>query len=205
MKNGFLEIFDKQSLSIGLWIAKHGLSANMITSVGLVFAALGLNFVSVGKFNLALLFFFLNRFADILDGTLARAKGIKPFGIFLDAFADLLSYGFFLWGFVVYNPLQNGGAISFLLVSFYVFSGALLIYAFLLKANFFHFNRSDAKAAIISVLNNTDIFLCVLLLLVFPSYVIWIAGLFGILFSVKSLLVLSKAYYNLEILKKGKI
>ena len=182
---------------------RYGVSANMVTSAGLAFAGLGLNFAALGATKLALLCFLINRLADVLDGAVARLGGIRPFGIFYDLFADYASYGLFLWGFILLNPQTNASAGAFLFLTLLLSGISLLGYA-LASNKPLPFLNFDTKSCLLGAAHNLDMFLAVLCFCLLPEFFTMTAIFFGGLLTLKSLLVLSNAYYVLEISKKGK-
>jgi len=193
---------DEKTSKIAKVLVKYGISANLITTIGLGFAILGLNFVALGATYWALFCFFMNRIADLLDGAVARLKQIRPFGVFYDLFADYCAYGLFLWGFVLFNPDDYAPSGAFLLLMFLLSAVSLLGYALTAKLPLLSLNL-NSKSCLLSLTHNLDMFLMIMLLCLLPQFFIVLSIFFGGLLALKSLLVLSSAYYSLEISKKG--
>jgi len=73
-------------------MARVGINANTITIFGFLMGLGAVGFIADAQYGKAVFFLALNRFADILDGILARVKGQTPLGGFLDASLDLIVY-----------------------------------------------------------------------------------------------------------------
>ena len=96
-------------------MSRIGINPNTITIVGFCMGMAAAAFVADAQYAKAVLFLVLNRFADILDGILARIKGQTPLGGFLDASLDLLVYAAIPLGFALARQ-QDSLAAMFLLV-----------------------------------------------------------------------------------------
>ena len=115
--------------ALGARIAACGVTADMVTLIGL---GLGLTAAGAAAFGaplLALALIMLNRLADGLDGAVARVGGASPFGGFLDLSADFLFYGAIPLGFAFANPDANALAAAALLFGFIANGSAFLAYA----------------------------------------------------------------------------
>ncbi|WP_281708811.1 CDP-alcohol phosphatidyltransferase family protein [Phaeobacter italicus] len=126
----------------GAVIARAGISANQVTLLGLALGLLSAVMIACGLFALALLPLLLSRLADGLDGAVARASEPSDFGGYLDITCDFLFYGAVPLAFVLADPVQNGVAGAFLLMTFYVNGTSFLGYAVLAEK---HKMKSDAR------------------------------------------------------------
>ncbi len=197
------DIFYHKFSKSAKWLIKHNINANIITFCGIMIAITGLNFLALQSYFAALVCLLLNRICDILDGMCARLKNITKFGIFFDIFADYTSFSLFLWGFILSNPEQNSVSGSFMLVCLIISAVALLSYALISKQDFKKINQSGIKICIWGHLQNFDTFVALTLMCIFEQYFLMIAIFFGLLLLGKSLIIISKAYYSLEIENKG--
>ena len=200
LKNHIVFTIDR----LGSYLSQAHISANMITALGVLFALLGLNFASLGNFQLTLLCFIINRLCDILDGAIARCTHQSRFGAFFDMCADLISYALFVWGFILYAPSSFAAGGSFLLLSFFANVVTLLSYAIISKQKFLDLHSSLKPLYSINVFNYTDMFFAVFLICLIPHWFIPISIFFGLLLNAKSLLLISRAYFVLDIEQKGK-
>jgi len=116
---------------IGGQIARSGLSANMVTLIGLAFGLAGAGAIVVGHFLLAVALILASRLADGLDGAVARAQGVTDFGGYLDISCDFVFYAAIPLAFVMFDTAMNGLAGAVLLAAFYINGASFLGYAIL--------------------------------------------------------------------------
>ncbi len=115
--------------TLGERVAMMGISANQVTSFGLgVSVAAGVA-IALGWFIAALVFIALSRFADGLDGAIARATRKTDLGGYLDIVFDFVFYAAVPLGFVLYDPAANGIAGAVLLAAFYINGATFLAFA----------------------------------------------------------------------------
>lgn len=195
--------FYQQFYNWAKWLTNHNISANLVTLCGIIFAILGLNFLALDSFLLAFFCLILNRICDILDGMCARLKQITPFGVFFDILADYSSFALFIWGFVLANPAINSAAGVFYLVTLNISAVSLLAYALISKQDYKKINQSAVKICLWGNIQNFDTFIALCLMLFLYQHFMPIAVFFGLLLLGKSLIIVSKAYYILEINGKG--
>jgi phosphatidylglycerophosphate synthase len=134
-------IIDPLLNQLGVGIARAGLSANMVTLIGLGVGLMGAAAIVAGQFYLALALIVASRVADGLDGAVARATKVSDFGGYLDITADFLFYGAIPLAFVLFDPTSFGAAGAFLLTSFYVNGASFLGFSVLAEKKAM---RSDA-------------------------------------------------------------
>jgi phosphatidylglycerophosphate synthase len=116
---------------IGGSIARVGLTANMVTLIGLAFGLAAAGAVVAGHFLLAVALILASRVADGLDGAVARAHGVTDFGGYLDITCDFAFYAAIPLAFILHDPGTNGVAGAILLASFYINGASFLGYAIL--------------------------------------------------------------------------
>ncbi len=107
----------------GRILAGSGITANTVTLIGLALGLLSAGLIALAQTGPALAVLLLSRFADGLDGAVARATRTTDFGGYLDISADFLFYGAIPFGFALLAPETNAVPAAFLLLSFY-FNGA---------------------------------------------------------------------------------
>ncbi|NJS39044.1 MAG: CDP-alcohol phosphatidyltransferase family protein [Rhodobacteraceae bacterium] len=116
----------------GRWLAARGASANAVTFAGLGLGLLAAGILAVGLSGLLVVVPLLaSRLADGLDGAVARASGKTDFGGYLDIVCDFAFYAAIPLAFVLRDPMANGAAGAFLLLTFYVNGATFLGYAIL--------------------------------------------------------------------------
>ena len=82
---------------------RHNADPNVITSVGLIFAAFSAVFAGSGRFVLAGIFLLLSGWFDTLDGSIARRSGrVSKFGALFDSVLDRYSEMLVYFGFAFY-------------------------------------------------------------------------------------------------------
>jgi phosphatidylglycerophosphate synthase len=85
-------------------LVARGIGADQISLAGFVLGALAVPALAFGQFGLALGLVALNRFADGLDGAVARLNGPTDRGAFLDIALDFLFYALVPLGFAIASP-----------------------------------------------------------------------------------------------------
>ena len=103
MKQGIKRAVRATVDPLGRRLAQLGLSANLVTLLGLLFAAVA----AYGFFRedgpLAFVFLLASGLADLLDGAVARARNLRgtPFGAALDSTLDRYGEGLVLGGILI--------------------------------------------------------------------------------------------------------
>ncbi len=100
------------------WLAARGVSADQISIAGFGMGIAACLAVCAQAFWLALVLLLLNRFADGLDGAVARLTAPTDRGAFLDITLDFLFYAAFPLGFAVAAPEVNALPAAILIASF---------------------------------------------------------------------------------------
>lgn len=96
------EKFKKSEIITGNVFAKLGLSPNQYTCMSILFAILSFYFLTKANLALALVFFIVSAFLDLIDGAVARItdKATKK-GAYLDTIFDRYVEGIVLLGFLL--------------------------------------------------------------------------------------------------------
>lgn len=76
----------------GRWLARHGVSANSATILGMLIGIGAAYAVAQGLFYVGLALILVNRIIDGLDGAIARASTLTDFGGYLDIVGDFVFY-----------------------------------------------------------------------------------------------------------------
>lgn len=174
------QIIDPPLNSLGQQIASFGVSANLVTFVGLGFGIAAAVTIAFGATYLALIPLLLSRLADGLDGAVARATGKTDFGGYLDIVCDFLFYGLVPMAFVWMEP-QNAASGAFLLASFYFNGASFLGYAILAEKHGLETKAQGIKSLYYSngLLEGTETIVFFVLLCLFPSAFPVLAWIFG--------------------------
>ena len=109
-------------------LANWGVKADQITLVGFVVGVMVVPALAFEAYFLALLLLLINRFADGLDGAVARQTNPTDRGAFLDISCDFLFYALFPLGFAFTDPV-NALPAAVLITSFVGTGSSFLAYA----------------------------------------------------------------------------
>ncbi|MEA3217716.1 MAG: CDP-diacylglycerol---glycerol-3-phosphate 3-phosphatidyltransferase [Acidimicrobiia bacterium] len=94
---------------VGSALRRTGISADLVTVVGIVMAAACAVAIGTGRFRLALLLLILTGVPDALDGAVAKASGTtSKRGAFFDSVADRLTDALLFGGIAWYLAGRNG-------------------------------------------------------------------------------------------------
>jgi phosphatidylglycerophosphate synthase len=105
------------------------LSANSITALGFVCGLASAVATARGRMDVALFFLLANRFADGLDGAVARQRQtVSNFGAYADIVADFLIWSILPLSFICLSP-DNAVAAAILLSSFAMSMTVFLAFA----------------------------------------------------------------------------
>ncbi|QDY71484.1 CDP-alcohol phosphatidyltransferase family protein [Qingshengfaniella alkalisoli] len=168
---------------LGGILAASGVKADMVTAAGLVLGLLSAAVIALGAPGWALLPLLASRFADGLDGAVARATQRTDFGGYFDIAADFLFYGAVPMGFVWLDPAQNGAAGAFLLTSFYFNGSSFLGFAILAERRKMESDARGLKSLYFTggLLEGTETIVFFILLCLLPQWFAPLAWLFGTL------------------------
>ncbi len=175
--------------ALGRRLAAGGVSADAVTLAGLTLGLAAAVAVAFGAFLLALALIAGSRFADGLDGAVARAQGPSDFGGYLDITADFVFYGAIPLAFVLHDPAANGAAGAFLLASFYVNGASFLGYAILAEKRGLRTRSHGVKSLYFTagLLEGTETIFFFAALCLWPQHFAPLAWAFGALCLVTAL------------------
>ena len=201
-----IECMQNNINKLGAKLAKIGITANMVSVCGFVIGMLAVNCLANNAYGWALLLILINRLGDALDGAIAKIKGKTEFGMFLDVVLDYIFYAGVIFGFALANPVENALVAVFLLFSFTASACTMLAYG--LVAYF-------RGAKISEVLNESPFYLggwaqgaetitALLLLCLVPNWFVPVAMILGFWCLLKTLVIISSAYYSFVVQSRGK-
>ena len=167
---------------VAQFLHKTNITANQITIAGFLLGLTAIPLLALHYFIPALIMIVINRFADGLDGAIARDRGITDFGGYLDIVLDFIFYSAVIFGFCLALPNQA------------VF-GAFLIFSFIgTGSSFLALSIFAAKRKISTTVRGTksiyylggltegaETILVFSLMCLLPQWFWLIASIFGIL------------------------
>ena len=159
------------------------ISPNIMTLIGFSFGVLMCLSIIIDQYLIAIIFLFLNRLSDGLDGVMARLQTPTPLGGYLDIVLDFLIYGGFVLSFGITE--QNNTLLSMVLLFCYIGTGS----TFLAKAAILpsltnqNLNEEIPKSFhyAVGLIEGTETIVFMALCLLFPSLFIYFSLIFIIL------------------------
>ena len=123
------ERFDYFSTRVGIIFSQLRLSPNVWTILSLFPAIVGAYFIVQQDFYIAVAFFAVAAFLDVIDGSVARVMGkVTKFGAFLDTIVDRYVEGILLLSFLLL-PLPAFFVPHYVLIFLVLFGDMLTTYA----------------------------------------------------------------------------
>ena len=159
------------------------ISPNSMTFIGFGFGVLMCVSIIIDQYLTAIIFLFLNRLSDGLDGVMARLQTPTPLGGYLDIVLDFLIYGGFVLSFGITE--QNNTFLSMVLLFCYIGTGS----TFLAKAAILpsltnqKLNEEIPKSFhyAVGLIEGTETILFMFLCLLLPSLFTYLASIFILL------------------------
>ena len=159
------------------------ISPNHMTLIGFSFGILMCLAIIIDQYIIAIIFLFLNRLSDGLDGTMARLQTPTPLGGYLDIVLDFLIYGGFVLSFGITE--HNNSFLSMILLFCYIGTGS----TFLAKAAILpsltnqNLNEEIPKSFhyAVGLVEGTETIIFMFLCLLFPSLFIYLTSIFILL------------------------
>ena len=159
------------------------ISPNRLTLIGFCFGVLMCLSIIIDQYLIAIIFLFLNRLSDGLDGAMARLQTPTPLGGYLDIVLDFLIYGGFVLSFGITE--QNNTLLSMVLLFCYLGTGS----TFLAKAAILpsltnqNLNEEIPKSFhyAVGLVEGTETIVFMVLCLLFPNLFIYFSFIFIIL------------------------
>lgn len=168
---------------MGQRLAMAGISANMVTALGLVVGLMAALAIAMEAFWLASALVVMSRLADGLDGAVARATQLTDLGGYFDLVADFAFYAAVPLAFVWLDPAANGLAAGVLLAAFYVNGATFLGFAALAEKARMQTEAQGRKSLYYSpgLLEGAETIGFFLFLCLFPALFAPAAWVFGVL------------------------
>lgn len=184
----------------GKYLAKKNISATSLSIFGFVIGMMAINFLAMNMYFEALLCILINRFCDVLDGAVARNQGVTEFGRFIDTALDFIFYGGVIFGFSLANE-NNTQAACFLLFAFMASATTMLTYGIIDQKSA---NPKASPFYLGGLAQGFETLTAFVILCIMPFAFMPIAILLGCWCLVKALVIISRAYYKLNIANKSK-
>tara|TARA_Y200000002_G_C22686821_1_gene666295 strand:+ start:4372 stop:4974 length:603 start_codon:yes stop_codon:yes gene_type:complete len=121
-------IIDVPLTELSRHLVRIGISANLMTLLGLTMGLAAMIAIIYKSFYIGLVCIILNRLADGLDGAIARHTQLTDFGGFFDIVADFITYSGVIFAFAIALPEQQFWA-CFLIFSYIGPISSFLAYA----------------------------------------------------------------------------
>jgi len=137
----FRQSIDTWVRPIGQSVRRTGISADLVTVIGLVMAVACAVAIGAGALSLGLLLLVLTGIPDLIDGSVAKATGsVTKRGAFFDSVTDRLTDGLLYGGVAWYFTTQPGRLLP--LLPFAVYISASLVSYVRAKADALGFDAS---------------------------------------------------------------
>jgi CDP-diacylglycerol--glycerol-3-phosphate 3-phosphatidyltransferase len=155
---------------IGRSVKRTGVSADLVTMIGLVMAVACAVLIGMGWLSLGLLFMILCGIPDLIDGAVAKASGTaNPRGAFFDSVTDRVTDGLLFGGVAWYFTTISDGPLP--LLPFAVYVTASVVSYIRAKADALGFD------AHVGLIERAERFILLGLGLLFPSLLIGVMWL----------------------------
>jgi phosphatidylserine synthase len=174
------------------FLAARRIPANAITVAGFLLGMLSCVAIVQKSFEIALMLILANRFADGIDGMVARRTQASDTGGFLDIVLDIAFYAGVPFSFALADPGVRLPA-CFLLYSFMGTTGSFLAYAAISAKRGVTADRDGRKSFFYSVglMEGTETVIFFILFCVFPEHFSPLAWTFGVLCCLTTLIRLT--------------
>ena len=163
-------------------LIKFKIKANTITLIGFLFGLCCAFFIIKSMFLTAMLFLFLNRLCDGLDGVMARIDGETDIGAFYDIICDFIFYSIFPASFI-FLDISNSYHITFLLLSFVATQSTFLASAWIIEKNKISISNNQKKSFFYTggITEGFETIICFAAMLIFYEFISYISYIFGFL------------------------
>jgi len=157
-------------------MVRAGVRANTITCLGFAMGMVAAALIATADFLPAVVFLALNRFADVLDGMIARRTRATALGAFLDTSLDMFVAATVPFGFALAHQ-QDGLAAAFLMLGLIVAA----VPGLAARALTPHANVNAPPAPPFALIGHSETFIAFALMCVAPR---WTFSIFAYLFGV---------------------
>lgn len=187
-------------IRLARWMLHHNINENYFFLLDMLLCILGLNFVALENYITALVCLISYRLIRLVSVLMFRLKNQAQ--SFFTGISDYITFALYIFGFALANPAQNALGACLLLAAF-VISGSTIIHYSSATCMFGRFNCQNLRQYLgLGLSKDNEIFYLLLIMCILPIYFLQISIFFGLLSLMKSLLMFSLAFYDLEIKNK---
>ena len=159
------------------------ISPNQMTLIGFGFGILMCISIVIDQYLIGILFLFLNRLSDGLDGAMARLTAPTPLGGYLDIVLDFLVYGGFVLSFGLTE--QNYTFISMVLLFCYIGTGTTFLAKAAILPSLTHQNQNNdipkSFHYAVGLVEGSETIAFMILCLLFPNLFVYLSSIFIVL------------------------
>jgi len=156
------------------------ISPNQMTLIGFGFGILMCISIVIDQYLIGILFLFLNRLCDGLDGAMARLTAPTPLGGYLDIVLDFLVYGGFVLSFGLTE--QNYTFLSMVLLFCYIGTGTTFLAKAAILPSLTHQNqKNDIPKSFhyaVGLVEGSETIVFMVLCLLFPNLFVYLSSIF---------------------------
>lgn len=182
------------------WLVRRNINADQVTVSGFLIGLLAVPALALEYYLLALTLILLNRFADGLDGAVARLTQMTDAGGYLDIVLDFIFYSAVVFGFLLADPDRNAAAAGALMVTFMGTGATFLAFASIAaKHGIENLNYPNKSLHYMGGLTEGfETILAFVLFCLLPEYFVLLASLFAVLCWLTALTRLYSGYRTLQ-------
>lgn len=161
---------------------RAGLTANMVTTLGLLIGLLAALAIVFHLYWLGLILLLISRICDGVDGAVARINGKSDFGGYIDIVFDFIFYGVIPLAFIIADPAANAVAGGVLIFAFYANGASFLAFAIMAEKHGLTTDQRGEKSIFFTtgLAEATETIAVFVAFCLFPSYFALIAYLFAV-------------------------
>ncbi|MEM8540958.1 MAG: CDP-alcohol phosphatidyltransferase family protein [Pseudomonadota bacterium] len=161
---------------------RAGLTANMVTTLGLLIGLLAALAIVFQLYWLGLALLLVSRICDGVDGAVARINGKSDFGGYIDIVFDFIFYGVIPLAFIIADPTANAVAGGVLIFAFYANGASFLAFAIMAEKHGLTTDQRGEKSIFFTtgLAEATETIAVFVAFCLFPSYFAPIAYLFAV-------------------------
>ena len=156
------------------------ISPNQMSLIGFGFGVLMCISIVIDQYFIGILFLFLNRLSDGLDGAMARLIAPTPLGGYLDIVLDFLVYGGFVLSFGITD--QNNTFLSMTLLFCYIGTGTTFLAKAAILPSLTHQNQNNdipkSFHYAVGLVEGSETIVFMILCLLFPNLFVYLSSIF---------------------------